>query len=133
MTTRAQVAYPPIGQRMPDGTVYAGISPDTGKPMFTTPHDTGLYGDWINALDDAAKLNTYGCRDWRVPSKGELRRLFAHRAAIGNFDESGDHTNGWYWSCSEGCTRGAAVLRFSDGKDGYNYQNHPATLRCVRG
>jgi hypothetical protein len=25
-----------IGKRMPDGTVYAGISPDTGKAMYAT-------------------------------------------------------------------------------------------------
>src|SRR5258708_6921449 len=27
------------GDRMPDGTVYAGISPESGKPMYTTPGD----------------------------------------------------------------------------------------------
>lgn len=30
-----------IGDRMPDGTVYAGISPDTSKPMYTTPAYAG--------------------------------------------------------------------------------------------
>src|SRR4051812_25965700 len=25
------------GDKMPDGTVYAGVSPDTRKPMYTTP------------------------------------------------------------------------------------------------
>src|SRR5207302_7723214 len=28
-----------IGDRMPDGTVYAGVSPHTGRPMYTTPGD----------------------------------------------------------------------------------------------
>ena len=28
-----------IGAVMPDGTVYAGISPDTGRAMYTTPGD----------------------------------------------------------------------------------------------
>src|SRR4051794_5579729 len=27
------------GDRMRDGTVYAGLSPDTGKTMYTTPAD----------------------------------------------------------------------------------------------
>src|SRR5437764_12648503 len=27
------------GDRMDDGTIYAGISPDTHKPMYTTPAD----------------------------------------------------------------------------------------------
>lgn len=33
---------PSIGTVCPDGTVYAGISPDGGRPMFTTPTDAGL-------------------------------------------------------------------------------------------
>ena len=27
---------------MPDGSIYAGVSPDTGKPMYTTPKDAPL-------------------------------------------------------------------------------------------
>ena len=27
---------PPIGERMIDGSIYAGISPETGKPMYVT-------------------------------------------------------------------------------------------------
>ena len=30
---------PTIGEVMPDGTVYAGVSPETGKAMFTTAAD----------------------------------------------------------------------------------------------
>src|SRR5947209_20375880 len=30
------------GDRMPDGTVYAGISPDKHQPMYTTPADAPL-------------------------------------------------------------------------------------------
>src|SRR5947209_3721578 len=30
------------GERMPDGTIYAGISPDSQKPMYTTPEDAPL-------------------------------------------------------------------------------------------
>ena len=133
MTARVEAALPIVGQRLPDGSVYAGTSPDTGRPMYTTPKDTGLCSDWMKAIDHAAKFDAHGHQDWRVPSKGELRQLFAHRAAIGNFDESGSHPDGWYWSSSEGCIRGASVLRFNDGAQGYNYQHHVATLRCVRG
>jgi hypothetical protein len=28
---------PTIGDKMPDGTVFAGISPETNKPMYATP------------------------------------------------------------------------------------------------
>src|SRR5438552_817465 len=30
------------GDRMADGTIYAGVSPDTGKAMYTTPADAPL-------------------------------------------------------------------------------------------
>jgi hypothetical protein len=28
-----------VGEAMEDGTIYAGISPDTGKPLYATPKD----------------------------------------------------------------------------------------------
>jgi hypothetical protein len=33
------VTAPRIGDTMPDGTIYAGVSPDTGKAMYATPAD----------------------------------------------------------------------------------------------
>jgi hypothetical protein len=33
---------PKIGDKMPDGTIYAGTSPDTGDPMYTAPADAPL-------------------------------------------------------------------------------------------
>jgi hypothetical protein len=30
---------PKIGDKMPDGTIYAGISPETGRPMYATLTD----------------------------------------------------------------------------------------------
>src|SRR5437870_5038986 len=30
------------GDRMADGSIYAGVSPDTNKPMYTTPADATL-------------------------------------------------------------------------------------------
>lgn len=30
------------GDRMEDGTVYAGTSPDTGKAMYATPKDASM-------------------------------------------------------------------------------------------
>src|SRR5690349_11517927 len=33
---------PEIGSRVSDGTIYAGISPATGKPLYATPVDARL-------------------------------------------------------------------------------------------
>src|SRR5712671_3680952 len=84
------------GERMPDGTVYAGISPDTHKPMYSTRWDAPVTYTFHEALGYASKLNAvraYNHEDWRVPKKNELDVLFNNRAAIGGFDESGS-----YWS-----------------------------------
>ena len=37
----AKAALKP-GDKLADGTIFAGVSPDTGKPMFTTPADAPL-------------------------------------------------------------------------------------------
>ena len=73
---------------MPDGTVLAGISPDTNKPMYATPADASLTMTFNEAQEYAAKLDAHGHKDWRVPTKAELNVLFNNRAAIGGFNVS---------------------------------------------
>ena len=53
---------------MPDGTVLAGISPDTNKPMYATPTDASLAMTFNEAQDYATKLDVHGHKDWRVPA-----------------------------------------------------------------
>jgi len=65
-----------IGAVMPDGTVYAGISPDTGQAMYTTPGDVGrTFGrekaqafNWEDAMNYAARFDGHSQKDWRVPT-----------------------------------------------------------------
>ena len=126
------VADPKIGDKMPDGTVYAGESPDTGKPMYTTPADASLTVKWKEAMDYAAKLDAHGHDDWRLPTKNELNVLFNNRAAIGGFKVSGSGPAGWYWSGTQLFKWHAWEQRFSDGDQGYyNKDGHPS-VRCVR-
>jgi len=128
------VRSPRVGQHMQDGTVYAGISPDTGRPMYTTPKDTGLCAEWHRAMKHAADLNECGHRDWRVPTNRELNHLFRYRAAIGNFDTSGANPSGWYWSSSIGFFGiSAGAQRFSDGCRMNTMLDEVSSLRCVRG
>ena len=123
---------------MPDGTIYAGISPDTGKAMYTTPQDAPLTMKWKTAMDYAESLNAHGHQDWRVPTKAELNVLFNNRAAIGGFDKSGPDPAGWYWSSTEYGKTGAWNQYFGEGYlFGSGYQNQgvkyaAASLRCVR-
>jgi hypothetical protein len=120
------------GQRMPDGSVYAGASPDTPAPTYTTQADApGLYS-WKKGIEYCAALDAGGHRDWRVPTRGELNMLFQNRDAIGGFSISGLHPAGWYWSSSQYSDYGAWDQRFSDGHQDGNDKGNAASLRCVR-
>jgi hypothetical protein len=122
-----------IGDRMPDGTVYAGISAATDEPMYATPNDAPFTYTFNQARDYAAKLDVHGHQDWRVPTKSELNVLFQNRAAIGGFDESGSHPARFYLSSSHLSDNHAWGQRFSDG-DQFNYFKHyVSSLRCVCG
>jgi len=123
---------PKIGDRMADGSIYAGTSPDTGKAMYATPADAPLTMKWKAAMEYAAKVDAHGNHDWRVPTKGELNVLFQNRAAIGGFDISGSYPAGWYWSSSQDYNVSAWAQRFSDGSQEVCNEDDVSSLRCVR-
>jgi hypothetical protein len=121
-----------IGEVMPDGTIYAGVSPETGKAMFTTAADAPATCTFNEAQDYAAKLDAHGHRDWRVPTKDELNVLFSNRTVIGGFDESCSYPGGWYRSSSQFSNLFAWGQRFSDGCQTNSYKDGGSSLRCVR-
>src|SRR5260221_2874245 len=122
------------GDRMPDGSVYAGLSPDTGKAMYATPKDTPLTYTFNQAQKYAAKLDAHGHHDWRAPTKGELNVLFQNRAAIGGFNDIYDSgPAGWYWSSLEDYFIGAWAQQFNDGHQFVDARYYASSLRCVRG
>jgi hypothetical protein len=132
----AEKAEPQIGDRMADGTVFAGISPDRNKPMYVTPNDAPLTYTFNAAQKYAAGLNKQKAHDhddWRVPTKSELNVLFNNRAAIGGFDESGSYPVGWYRSSSQDYNFIAWTQRFSDGlQNDFSFKDNASSLRCVR-
>jgi hypothetical protein len=124
-----------VGDQMQDGSIFAGISPDTGKQLFAMLVDAPLTRTFNGAAQYAKDLNareTLGHDDWRVPTKAELNVLFNNRAAIGNFDISGSSPSGWYWSGTPFSDFNAYCQRFSDGKQ-YNVNRiNDSSVRCVR-
>ena len=135
-STPAQAADRKPGDRMPDGTIFAGISPDTGRPMYAAPADAPLTMKWKAAMKYAAKLDAYGHHDWRVPTKAELNVLYENRdkgALKGTFNVTGSHPAGWYWSSTE-IDYGyyARGQHFSDGDQGWYGKGDDSSLRCVR-
>ena len=106
------------GDIMPDGTVFAGISPTTGKPMYALPKDESLKLSWDKAMDAAKNKEACGHKDCRVPDEEELNVLFNNRAVIGGF--GGD----LYWSSSKCGDISARTQRFSDGSRGIVYDDY---------
>ena len=125
-------ASPSPGDKMPDGTVFAGISPDTNKPMYATPADASLTMMFNDAQKYAAQLDAHGHKDWHVPTKAELNVLFNNRAAIGGFNVTGSYPAGWYWSASPNGLWNAWVQRLSEGcQSNFTKDSHSA-VRLIR-
>jgi len=129
--TEASTKETQIGETMPDGSIFAGVSPDTGDAMYAAPADAPLTYTFYQAKEYASKLDTHRHQDWRVPTKDELDVLYNNGAAIGGFDESGSDPAGWYWSSSLG-NHGAWGQRFSDGHQNDGNKINASSLRCVR-
>jgi Protein of unknown function (DUF1566) len=124
---------PRIGDAMEDGTIYAGISPDTGRSMYATAADApGVY-DFNQAVRYARELDAQGHTDWRLPTKSELNVLFQNREALGGFNYTGLSPEGWYWSSSPFDESAAWAQRFSDGDQYNDMKSALSSLRCVRG
>lgn len=120
---------PKVGDKMPDGTVFAGISPDTSKPMYVTATEASLTMTFNKATKYAAQLDAHGHKDWRVPTKDELSVLFHNSAAIG---VTVSRPAGWYWSASPYSLWSAWCQRLSDGaQDDYD-KNYHLFVRPVR-
>ncbi len=127
-------AEPQVGDRMEDGTVFGGISPDTNKPMYVRPADESLTMKWKQAMDYAARFEGHGkpVGTFRVPTEGELNVLFQNRAKIGGFNETGSNPAGWYWSSTQDDSLNARDQRFSDGDRYWVYKNYHSSVRLVR-
>jgi hypothetical protein len=127
---------PKPGDKMPDGSICAGRSPENGKMMYTTPVDEPLTCTFKQAAEQAAVHNmtdTFGHHDWRVPMTAELNVMFNNRAAIGRFNLSGSTPGftpaGWYWSSSADIVWTAWSQRLRDGSQINNFKNYQMSLR----
>lgn len=133
-------AEPKPGDKMSDGTIYAGISPDTHQPMYTTPEDAPMTCTFNEAAAYANQLNAerhLGHDDWSVPTKAELNVLWKNRdegALKETFNNvSASDPAGWYWSSTQKGNDDAWTQRFSDGNQYWDVKTLVSSLRCLRG
>src|SRR5437763_12530234 len=60
----AEPESPGMGLNINHGTKYAGISPDTGKPMYAMPEDAPQPMEWKEAKNYAKDLTAHDHQDW---------------------------------------------------------------------
>jgi hypothetical protein len=135
-TTMGTIGSSGVGAKMPDGTIYAGISPTTKKPIYALPADAPLTMKWQQAMEYAGQYegNGHPQGTFRPPTRDELNLLFQNSAKIGGFDHSGLFPGGWYWSSTQllpGQASGWAKS-FGAGYDDWVPKNTGASLRLVR-
>jgi len=120
------VAQPKRGDRMPDGTVYVGVLPSNGRPLYAMPQDLPDPHTWASAKTAAAAQRFGGHADWRVPTKTELAALFGAQNAIGVFQRE------WYWSSTEYNNNNAWYQYVGNGYRDNDNKSHTGRVRCVR-
>lgn len=128
-------AEPEIGDVMKDGTIYAGISPETGKPMYAAPTDAPVRMDIEDAEKYAKKLEVGDKKDFRVPSKGELNVLFQNKekgALKGTFNTVASSDTSSYWSTTRFQSGSRWGQKFSDGDQDFRYRLDRYSVRCIR-
>jgi hypothetical protein len=108
-----------VGTRMQDGSIYAGISPETNKKMYVTAKtysDYTLRMTFNGAQKCASTLDAHGHRDWHVPTIAELKLLYRNRekGALKDVFNKGSHGVDWYWSSTSEDIYYACGKKFSD-------------------
>lgn len=117
-----------IGDRLPDGAVYAGVSPDTGKPFCAMPEDHKRALTWADAMSRAPEQTFGGHQDWRLPTIEELVHMYRMKNAIGGFYPV------LYWSSTtaSGNDKAAWRLYFGIGSPYANDKRNDFRVRYVR-
>jgi len=133
------------GTVMRDGSVYAGISPETGNMLFVMPADAPRlldFNDTQSRVDAMNKDKVLGHEDWRLPTEKELAVIFANKGKgnlTGTFNEAGvdyrdtkEEAPGWYRSSGWGGINGTRGTLFKDGVASYFLNKVLTSVRYVR-
>jgi len=121
-----------VGDRMPDGSVFAGVSPDTGRPFFVAEKDAPLTLTWRQAVGYAEDMGSSSSYEWRLPTKAELNTLFLHRAKIPGLRTNGVMGSGHYWTEQGSVPFGSFSKSFGDGAWYWRSRDGHASIRLVR-
>jgi len=120
------------GEVMPDGSIYAGISPTVHRPFFIAAcSPTGLL-DWDNANEHAKNKNAHGHNDWELPSIEELKDISCRSFAKLAFGKSNKSTGALFWSSEKSPLSGAKHLNMRNKKERMSNRSNKLSVLCVR-
>jgi hypothetical protein len=129
-----------LGQKMADGSVYAGLTADGKQQIFAMPTDlkTKFLKSQVMTFNKAAErvtqlnaTNAFGHHDWQIPALDNLHILQKNQnegSLKGTFKKvasSGSDYPVWYWSSTENRDSPSDVwnVRFSDGLEDWNHKD----------
>lgn len=126
-----------VGRKMDDGTIYIGMSPDTGAPLYILPADEAMPMTFQQAKDHAARIDGAGHEDWRLPTRGELEVLykFHERAGLKDTFNKSSWQDAFYWSSTSCGANEAYAQQFMPGLGGSHQlkKDSRISVRVVRG
>lgn len=137
MTDGNQIQKIKIGDIVEDGTVFAGVSPDTGEALYCLPCDVPITMEWDQAWHYTRYLNVSDYSDWRLPTKAELHVLRENHNE-GNLRETFNTVSGgakgWYWSSEQYHDQptNAWQQRMHDGYECWFHKKMKGAIRPVR-
>lgn len=114
-----------IGDKMPDGTIYGGISPETGTDMFIAPgryqevwhsplyiHSGEICGYPASKVSCYADLNNTEADDggWRLATAREHRHMKENMDDIGNLGYVSENRSSSHWALDEADKFSAVVF-----------------------
>lgn len=126
-----------VGDKVADGSIFAGISPETKRPMFVLPKDESLRMSFNAAQKHARNVDECGHKDWRLPTPAELHVLYTNKDKgylKGSFNQNKKDPKSWYVASPQfhGYNDEPNEQNFSDGKRDWNLIGGYGSIRLVR-
>ena len=129
------------GDKVRDGSVLAGVSPETNAPMYTSLADAPRKQryTWESAVEYCAKSRELGNRDWVLPTLAETAVVHQNRdkGALKDSFMTESAAPALYWTSTErkgSETYAAWAFRFNKDENNatWAFKDGDASVRCIR-
>ena len=114
-----------VGEKYGGGIVFSVDSSGKNGLIAAAKDLSGKYS-WQKAKDTCKSLRLNGFRDWYLPNKENLNKLYLNLAVVGGFSSNN------YWSSSEFGSGQAWFQIFSNGNQNFSYWYFKFRVRAVR-